>query len=83
MLVVKVLEKWRAIMIDIYTRMLTVIAVALTVIAAKSVLQQSQAQSGSPTMVQICDAQFRCAEIVDDSSPRQLGEKGLRVVAGN
>jgi hypothetical protein len=71
-------------MIDRYTKMvLTVIAIALTVIAAKSVLHQSLAQPGLPTMVQICDAYFRCAEIANESSPRRVGEYGLRVVDGH
>jgi hypothetical protein len=69
-------------MIDRYTKAaLTVIAIALTIIAAKSVFSQSLAQS-SPTMVQICDAHLRCAEIANDSAPRRIGEYGLRVVDG-
>lgn len=71
-------------MIDRYTKaVLTVIAIALTVIAAKGVVSQSLAQSGSPTMVQICDANLRCAEIANDSAPRRIGEYGLRVVDGH
>jgi hypothetical protein len=71
-------------MVDRYTKVvLTIIAIALTVIAAKGALRQSLAQAGSPDhpiKVQICDARFRCAEIVDASTPRRIGEYGLRVV---
>jgi hypothetical protein len=68
-------------MVDRYTKVvLTIIAIALTVIAAKSALSQSLAQAGSPIKVELCDARFRCAEIVDASSPRRVGEYGLRVV---
>jgi hypothetical protein len=71
-------------MIDRYTKVvLTVIAIALTIIATKSVIGRSLAQSSSPTMVQICDASFRCAEITSDDVPRRVGEYGLRVVGGN
>jgi hypothetical protein len=71
-------------MVDRYTKVvLTVIAIALTVIAGKNVLSQSLAQSGYPTLVQICDAHFHCAEMTTDTSPRRVGEYGLRVIDGH
>lgn len=71
-------------MIDRYTKaVLTVIALALAVIAIRNVILPSMAQSGGPTMVQICDARFRCAEVANDSAPRRVGEFGLRVVDGH
>jgi hypothetical protein len=70
-------------MTDRYTKaVLTVIAIALTVIATQNVLREAVAQAG-PTKVQVCDAYSRCAVITSDSTPHTLGEYGVRVVDGH